>query len=56
MRKQLFSFEQLIKFSENIKLKGGGVNPNLPSPLCTPLAQDVCVQESHAGLLFSDFK
>jgi len=30
MRKQLISFAQVLKFSQNIKLKGGGLTPTSP--------------------------
>ena len=36
MHKQVISFAQVIKFLENMDLKGGGFNPKTP-PLRTPL-------------------
>jgi len=47
MRKQLISFAQVIKFSWNIKLKGGGLTPTPTPPCVRPWLRPMNVIRSH---------
>jgi len=48
MHKQVISFSQVIKFLENMDLKGG-VNPNPNPPLRTPLR--ICINGTYKSMV-----